>query len=150
MGYLTKSFIENIHRKDLSMEEKGSGVYAYFKTKGITLTPREIAIELKAIYKDQKYEEELKKAGKTRQKKRKQRSVNGRTISKIKNLCSELSLDPSAVAEWLEFLSVPQVIRTLELSRPEEEQQQTIMLGKDITKIVPKSYNFLRFVFSYK
>ena len=45
----------------------------------------------------------------------------------LKSLCNNLSLEPMTVYEWLNFLSVPQEIRTLELNRPQEEQQQTII-----------------------
>ena len=46
---LTKSLIENIYRKDLSMEEKGLGVYAYFQSEGITLEKKAIVGSISVI-----------------------------------------------------------------------------------------------------
>ena len=122
-----ESLIENIHRKDLSMEEKGRGVYAYFRIKGIKGTPKEIAKACYILFKEKEWDKKLKKSGKERQRKRKEKNINRTSLSVIKKSCDELSLEYQTVSEWLEFLSVPQDIRTMELSRPADEQQQSII-----------------------
>ncbi len=73
------------------MEEKGLGIYAYFKTKGITLTPKELADVMNNIAV------------------RKNRNVILKNTEKdVDEICSEIGLHPSAIKKWLEFLSVPQ------------------------------------------
>lgn len=102
-----ESLIENIHRLDLNMEEKGLGVYAYFKTKGITLSPKKLANNIH-----------------TARSKKKKLAQHERNILDV---CKELSVSSSSIERWLDFLSVPQEIRTMELSRPQSDQQQTII-----------------------
>ena len=75
---------------DLTMIERGRAVYDIFLSKGVSVKSKNIAKEINNA--------RIKRSKKIRLE---------RNQSFLLKICKELSLDPSKIQHWLEFLSVP-------------------------------------------
>lgn len=100
-----ESLIENIHRKDLTMPEKGRGVLEIFKYHEIDMKPRELAKAIASI----------------REKLRKGRKMD-MSDEMISTVFSKLHVDHDITRLWLESTSVDQEIIKDELEKPPEER----------------------------
>jgi len=100
-----ESLIENVHRKDLNMIEKGRGMMEILKISGIAVKPKEIAETVDRLSK---------------------RSAQSAKEKEIYNVISKIHAKPRIIREWLETISVePELIeehlRTLEEERIPEK-----------------------------
>ncbi|MHA1224439.1 MAG: ParB/RepB/Spo0J family partition protein [Candidatus Heimdallarchaeaceae archaeon] len=100
-----ESLIENIHRKDLYMIEKGRGVLEIFRAEGIDKTPKSLANIINSI----------------QRKKSKNLSLIP-TEEKIDEICKKIHVKPNTIRLWLEAASVEPGIIKEELSKPVEER----------------------------
>ena len=100
-----ESLIENIHRKDLFMIEKGRGVLEIFRSSGIVLAPKSLANIINSI----------------ERKKSKDLSLVP-TEEKIEEICAKIHVKSNTIRLWLESISVSPEIINEELSKPDEER----------------------------
>ncbi len=100
-----ESLIENIHRKDLYMIEKGRGVMEIFRSEGIVQTPKSLANIINSI----------------QRKKSRDLSLIP-TEEKIDEICQRTFVKANTLRLWLEAASVsPDIIRE-ELAKPVDER----------------------------
>ena len=89
-----ESLIENIHRKDLYMIEKGRGVMEVFRSEGIVQTPKSLANIINSI---------------ERKKSRNLSLIP--TEEKIDEICAKIHIKSNTLRLWLEAASVaPDII----------------------------------------
>ena len=96
-----ESLIENVHRKDLNMIEKGRGMMEIFKIHEIDIKPREISLIIK--------------------KRRYNRPMIGQE-EKIVNVLSKIHTNPRNVELWLESISADEEVIEDHLKTPEKER----------------------------
>ncbi|MHA1200055.1 MAG: ParB/RepB/Spo0J family partition protein [Candidatus Heimdallarchaeaceae archaeon] len=100
-----ESLIENIHRKDLYMIEKGRGVMEIFRSEGIVQTPKSLANIINSI-----------------QRKKSRNLSLIPTEEKIDEISQRTFIKPNTLRLWLEAASVaPDIIRE-ELAKPVDER----------------------------
>ena len=100
-----ESLIENIHRKDLYMIEKGRGVMEIFRSEGIVQTPKNLANIINSI-----------------QRKKSRNLSLIPTEEKIDEICHKTFVKANTLRLWLEAASVaPEIIKE-ELSKPVEDR----------------------------
>ena len=100
-----ESLIENIHRKDLYMIEKGRGVLEVFRAEGIIQGPKSLAKIINSI-----------------QRKKSRNLSLIPTEEKIDEICSKIHVKPNTLRLWLEAASVePDIIQT-ELEKTPEKR----------------------------
>ena len=99
-----ESLIENVHRKDLSIIEKGRGMMEIFRAHGIDKKPKEIANKLNSmrtrVYISQKTGEE----------------------KEIFDVISKIHTKPRNIEYWLDAISADPAIIEDHLKTPEEER----------------------------
>ena len=99
-----ESLIENLHRKDLSIIEKGRGMMEIFKTHGIDLKPKELANKLNSI------------------RTRVHSSPKSGEEKKIVEIISKIFTKPRNIEEWLNSISAnPEIIED-HLITPKDER----------------------------
>ena len=100
-----ESLIENIHRKDLYMIEKGRGVLEVFRAEGLMQSPKTLANAINSI----------------QRKKDKNLSLVP-TEEKIDEICKKIHIKANTIRLWLEAASVePDIIRE-ELDKPLDDR----------------------------
>ncbi|MBY9000817.1 MAG: ParB/RepB/Spo0J family partition protein [Candidatus Heimdallarchaeota archaeon] len=100
-----ESLIENIHRKDLYMIEKGRGVLEVFRAEGIVQSPKSLANIINSI----------------ERKKSKNLSLIP-TEDRIDEICQKIHIKSNTIRLWLEAASVSEDIISEEFSKPEYER----------------------------
>ncbi|MHA1551417.1 MAG: ParB/RepB/Spo0J family partition protein [Candidatus Heimdallarchaeaceae archaeon] len=100
-----ESLIENIHRKDLYMIEKGRGVLEIFRAEGIIQSPKSLANIINSI----------------ERKKSKDLSLIP-TEDRIDEICQKIHIKSNTIRLWLEAASVSEDIISEEFSKPEEDR----------------------------
>ena len=100
-----ESLIENIHRKDLYMIEKGRGVMEVFRAEGIIQGPKSLANIINSI----------------QRKKSRDLSLIP-TEEKIDEICSKIHVKPNTLRLWLEAASVEPEIIQKELKKTPEDR----------------------------
>ena len=99
-----ESLIENVHRKDLNVIEKGRGMMEIFKVFGLDLKPKEIANKINTMTT------------------RKDSSAIDADEIKISNILKKTHVKPRVIRQWLESISAePKIIEDY-LKTPEEER----------------------------
>ncbi len=99
-----ESLIENVHRKDLNMIEKGGGMLEIFKVHGVDMKPSVIA----------------GKIGNIRQKKE-SLPLDG-SSKKIHEVLLKIHVKPRTVQQWLESISADEEVIKDHLKTPEKER----------------------------
>ncbi len=100
-----QSLVENVHRTDLSMIEKGRGMMEVFKSRGITKSINEI---ISAIHKYDK----VKYSG----------GVAPSDVQKIINICSEVNKSYRTIRSWLESISANEEVIKEHIETPKDER----------------------------
>ena len=100
-----ESLIENIHRKDLYMIEKGRGVLEIFRAEGIIQGPKSLANIINSI--ERKKSRDLSLIP---------------TEEKIDEICTKIHIKPNTLRLWLEAASVEPDIIKEELGKPVEDR----------------------------
>ena len=108
-----ESLIENIHRKDLYMIEKGRGVLEVFKAEGIIQSPKSLANIINSI---------------ERKKSRNLSLIP--TEERIDEICQKIHIKSNTIRLWLEAASVSDDIIKEELSKPEDERISERILSR--------------------
>ncbi len=100
-----ESLIENVHRKDLLMIEKGRGILEIFRAYGFKMGPKNLANMINSIAR------------------KKERNLSLIPVEeKIDEICKKIHVKPNTIRLWLEASSVnPDIIKE-ELSKPDEER----------------------------
>ncbi|MHA1954544.1 MAG: ParB/RepB/Spo0J family partition protein [Candidatus Heimdallarchaeaceae archaeon] len=100
-----ESLIENIHRKDLYMIEKGRGVLEIFRAEGIIQSPKSLANIINSI-----------------QRKKSRNLSLIPTEEKIDEISTKIHIKPNTVRLWLEAASVEPEIIQKELKKTPEDR----------------------------
>jgi len=100
-----ESLIENAHRKDLSMIEKGRGMMEIFKVHGVSdKTPKELATIINNI------------------RIRRTAPKIGAIKDKVEEICLKIHIPLRNIINWLESISVDEEVIKKHLETPEEER----------------------------
>ncbi len=100
-----ESLIENIHRKDLNMIEKGRGMMEIFKVHGVEMKPREISGKIKYI------NDLIREKG----------TINV-PLSDINKILQKIHVNPRTVMLWLDAISADEEVIKDHLKTPEKER----------------------------
>ncbi|MHA1401803.1 MAG: ParB/RepB/Spo0J family partition protein [Candidatus Heimdallarchaeaceae archaeon] len=100
-----ESLIENVHRKDLNMIEKGRGMMEIFKIRGIDMKPKNLALKIRGI--SSKLDRNLEL---------------GSEEEKILKTYSKTHIEPNTIRIWLESISADEKVIKDHLKTLEEER----------------------------
>ena len=119
------SLIENIHREDLNVIEKGRGVLEVFRAHGINDNPKVIANEIHR-------QREVKR--------KKNMPPDGINYLKI---CKDIAVAPRTIMLWLEAIAVDQTILNKEVQKTDPIATQTLSRLSTIKdkKVQKKTYD---------
>jgi len=110
-----ESLIENVHRDDLSIIEKGRAAYEIFRSHGIEMSPRELAKKLEVL----------------RSRERRKTNVNATlTDKKIYEIAKKIGKSLHQIYQWLNAISVDKKIIQTELKKSRKEQLDGDILAK--------------------
>lgn len=108
-----ESLIENVHRMDLTMVEKGRAVYDIFLSKGFTIKSKNLANEI----------------NNARKKKSRKIPPNG-TQKQILKICREIEINPRTICTWLNVISADPYIIEIEMKKSVEERIAETILAR--------------------
>lgn len=106
-----ESLIENVHRKDLDIIEKGRGILEIFRSHGIRKSPKRIANQIQRIIK----------------KERKSIISENQDILEI---CQKIKKPLPTLRRWLDTISVDEEIIQQQLSKPTEDRISEVTLAR--------------------
>ncbi len=104
-----ESLIENVHRKDLTMSEKGRGTIEIFRFYNIKKSPKAIALEIDRLI-------------------QKERRTGMVTETKTITVCNKINKPLPTIKNWLHAASVEQNIIKTEFKKPKEERISEFIL----------------------
>ena len=100
-----ESLIENVHRRDLLMIEKGRGVLEIFRAYGFHLSPKNLANLINSI-----------------ERKKSKNIALIPTEEQIDNIIKKIHVKPNTIRLWLEAASINPEIIEEELKKPDDER----------------------------